>query len=72
MAETTVMSLRLDPVEAEQIELIAAIDGQTISDAIRAAIRAHVAARKADRDGRAAAQPHLDLQRRALLGDDHG
>jgi predicted transcriptional regulator len=48
MAKT--MSLRLDDERAATLELVARADDQTITDALRSAIDAHIAARRSDKD----------------------
>lgn len=42
------MTLRLSDEQAAAIELVARIDEQSVSDAIRAAIDAHIDARRGD------------------------
>jgi predicted transcriptional regulator len=43
------MTIRLTAEQAEQLELVAAVDDQPISDVIRAAIAEHVEARRKDK-----------------------
>lgn len=61
------MTIRLSAEQAEQLELVAAVDDQPVSDVIRAAIAEHVASRRQDgafqtslRDRIARAQNLLD------------
>ncbi|PZS26480.1 MAG: hypothetical protein DLM58_20650 [Pseudonocardiales bacterium] len=48
MAKT--LTLRLDEERAATLELVARADDQTVSDAIRAAIDAHIEQRKQDKE----------------------
>lgn len=48
MAKT--MTLRLTDEQAATLELVARADEQTITDAVRAAIDAHIAERRRDKD----------------------
>ena len=50
MAKT--MTLRLTDEQAATLELVARADEQTITDAVRAAIDAHIAERRRDKDFR--------------------
>lgn len=43
------MTIRLSADQAEQLELVAAIDDQPVSEVIRAAIAEHVETRRKDR-----------------------
>jgi len=63
------MTIRLDPGVAEDLSTVAAVDGQTVSDAVRQAVSDYVAARKADPRFRAALREHLTRMRR-MLGDE--
>jgi len=45
-----IMTLRLDDAQAATIEMVARADGQSLTEAVRAAIDAHVEARRADKD----------------------
>ncbi|HWB35684.1 MAG TPA: hypothetical protein VHA75_06640 [Rugosimonospora sp.] len=69
MSNERVLSLRLDTKDGEQLDLIALVDGMTVSDVLRAGLRAHIATRKADPDFQAAVEAYLDRQRRILLGE---
>ena len=42
------MTIRLSADQAEELDLVAAVDGQPISDVIRAAIAEHIEERKSD------------------------
>jgi len=63
------MTIRLDPGVAEDLSTVAAVDGQTVSDAVRQAVSDYVAARKADPRFRASLREHLARMRR-MLGDE--
>jgi len=63
------MTIRLDPGVAEDLSTVAAVDGQTVSDAVRQAVSDNVAARKADPRFRASLREHLARMRR-MLGDE--
>jgi hypothetical protein len=69
MANERVLSLRLDVKDGEQLDLIAVVEGTTISDVLRVALRAHIASRKADPGFHAAVEVHLNRQRQLLLGE---
>ena len=43
------MTIRLSAEQAEQLELVAAVDDQPVSDVIRAAIAEHVETRRKDK-----------------------
>ena len=65
------MTLRLDEDQADDVETVAKVDGLPVADVIRAAVAAHVAARRADPAFRASLRRHLAKGYR-LLGDDDG
>lgn len=44
------MTLRLDDERAATLELVARADDQTLTDAVRTAIDAHIAQRRRDKD----------------------
>jgi hypothetical protein len=46
------MTLRLDDERAATLELVARADDQTLTDAVRVAIDAHIEARRSDADFR--------------------
>jgi predicted transcriptional regulator len=43
------MTIRLSSEQAEELELVAAVDSQPVSEVVRAAISEHIASRKNDR-----------------------
>jgi predicted transcriptional regulator len=42
------MTIRLSPEQAEELETVATVDNQPISEVVRAAISEHIASRKQD------------------------
>jgi predicted transcriptional regulator len=65
----TVMTIRLDDDLATDLATVAAVDGKSVVEVIRAAIAGHVRSRKADPAFRAALREHIGKARR-LLGDE--
>jgi predicted transcriptional regulator len=61
------MTIRLDADQAEQLELVAAVDGRPASEVIRLAIAEHVMARRADQEFQARLREHIS-RAQALLG----
>ena len=60
------MTLRL-PVElADQLETVAAVEGQPVAEVVRAAIAAHIDGRRTDPEFRAALAAHLERARKLL------
>jgi predicted transcriptional regulator len=49
MKPVKAMTIRLSPEQADELEWVADIDNQPISDIIRAAISEHIESRKKDR-----------------------
>jgi predicted transcriptional regulator len=47
---TSVMTIRLSADQADELETVAAVDDQPVSEVIRAAITAHIAQGKQDED----------------------
>lgn len=70
MANERVLSLRLDQGVGEELDLIAAIDGETVSDVLRRALLAHIGGRKSDPKFRTSVDQYLARQRRILLGGE--
>lgn len=68
-ADTHVMSLRLPPQDAEQLRLMATVDGQTVSDLIRTAIRAYVDQRRAEPEFQERTRAYLERQQQLILGE---
>jgi len=69
MAEPTrAMTLRLPMLLANDLALVASIDGLDVTEVVRQAVAVHLAARTADPDFCAAARSHV-ADVRALIGD---
>jgi hypothetical protein len=60
------MSLRLPYDMAEDLRIVAGVDGQSMTEAIRIAVDRHLAGRKADPAFRAALTRHVERQQRLL------
>jgi hypothetical protein len=60
------MTLRLRREQAVELEAVAAADGVSVSDAVRAAIDAHIAARRADPRFQDRLRRNLEEQRAIL------
>lgn len=64
--EQKAMTVRMDRELGQDIAFVASVDGMSINAAIRNAVAAHVAARRADADFQARVSERL-AQERALL-----
>ena len=60
------MTLRLRREQAAELEAVAAADGVSVSDAVRAAIDAHIDARRADSAFQERLRRNLEEQREIL------
>jgi len=60
------MTLRLSDEQAEQLEAVARIDGQPVSETVRAAIDKQIAERRADRAFQERRRRMLEDNKRAL------
>jgi predicted transcriptional regulator len=73
VAATKNMTLRLDPALAEQLQAVAAVEGRAVSDLVREAVEALVAARRRDRKFQrrleASARQQEDVLRRLRDGE---
>jgi len=58
---TSVMTIRLSADQADELETVAAVDDQPVSEVIRAAITAHIAQGKQDEDFRQGLRVAQDL-----------
>jgi hypothetical protein len=71
-----VISLRFDPDLAEELETVAAVDGQSIADTVRIAVSEHIRCRKADPQFRAALAGRIRRAQQMLdereCADDQG
>lgn len=63
------MTLRLDEPLADDLDMVAAVDGQPVSEIIRAAVADHVRARQADPKFQAGLRRYITRARR-MLGED--
>lgn len=68
--ETKKLLLRLDPELARQLQAVAQVEGQSVSDVIRTAIAAHVERRRRDRRFQRLLQEHLAEHAELLKGLD--
>lgn len=67
MAETQkAMTLRLDAEQAEALEYIAAVDGVSVSEAVRDAIESHIETRRADDGFQARLADSMERHKRIL------
>jgi Arc/MetJ-type ribon-helix-helix transcriptional regulator len=65
-ADKKMMSLRLDPQEASDAETVATVDGVSVSEVVREALRRYVNDRQADPDFQRELRSSLERNRRAL------
>ncbi len=64
------MTIRLSAEQAEELETVAAVDGQPISEVIRAAIGEHVAERKRDAEFQHSLRQRIERSQRMLSQSD--
>jgi len=64
------MTIRLSADQAEQLETVALVDDQPISEVIRAAITEHIQARRADADFQEGLRNRIERTRRMLAASD--
>ena len=69
MKPVKAMTIRLSVDQAEQLDLIAAVDGQPVSNVIRAAIAGHIENRKNDGAFQEGLRQRIDRERRMLSND---
>ena len=69
MKPVKAMTIRLSVDQAEQLDLIAAVDGQPVSNVIRAAIAGHIEIRKNDGAFQEGLRQRIDRERRMLSND---
>lgn len=65
-ASTKNLLLRLDQDLADRLQAVAEVDGLTVSDVVRQAIRSHVDRRRKDPKFRKQLQASIERQRRLL------
>jgi len=63
------MTIRLSAEQAEQLETVASVDNQPISEVIRAAIAGHIEQRRKDASFKASLRQRLARARRMLEGE---
>ena len=64
------MTIRLSADQSEELNTIAAVDGQPISAVIRSAIAEHINERKRDVSFQALLRQRIERTRRMLLDDE--
>jgi predicted transcriptional regulator len=69
MKPAKAMTIRLSAEQAEQLETVASVDNQPISEVIRAAIAEHIEHRKKDARFKASLKQRLARAQRMLEGD---
>jgi predicted transcriptional regulator len=69
MKPAKVMTIRFSADQAEQLETVASVDNQPISEIIRAAIAEHIEQRKKDAGFRASLKQRLAREQRLLDGN---
>lgn len=72
MPEMHALTLRLDQELAEQLAIVAALDGEPVAEAIRAAVAVWVARRKQDPRFQEALQRRIAQHRQLLATPDPG
>lgn len=70
MKPAKAMTIRLSAEQAEQLETVAAVDDQPISEVIRAAITEHIEQRRKDAKFKVSLKQRL-ARAQLLLGSDH-
>ena len=65
------MTIRLSADQSEQLDTIAAVDGQPVSQVIRSAIAEHIEGRKRDTTFQDMLRQRIDRTRRMLPQDEH-
>ena len=64
------MTIRLSADQSEELDLVASVDGQTISQVIRAAIAEHIEERKGDIDFQETLRRRIERARRLLPSEE--
>lgn len=70
MEPVKAMTIRLSADQAEQLNVIAAVDGEPVSNVIRAAIAGHIETRKNDGAFQEGLRQRIERERR-MLSNDH-
>lgn len=68
MKRPKAMTIRLSPEQAEQLETVAAVDAQPVSEVIRAAIAEHIDARKRDHRFQDGLRARIQREERLISG----
>lgn len=68
MKQGKAMTIRLSSEQAEQLETVAAVDNQPVSEVIRAAIAEHIDARRKDNDFQDGLQARIARAQRMIGG----
>lgn len=66
MKDARAMTIRLASEQAEELDLVAAVDNQPIAEVIRAAIAEHIANRKQDADFQDGLRQRIERAQRML------
>lgn len=66
MKPAKAMTIRLSAEQAEELETVASVDEQPVSEVIRAAISAHIAHRRQDQDFQQGLQARIERAQRML------
>ena len=68
MKEFKVLTIRLSPDQAEELSVVAAVDGQPVAEVIRMAITDHIEERKNDEAFQDSLRGRIDRAQRLLPG----
>jgi predicted transcriptional regulator len=71
MKPAKAMTIRLSAEQADELETVASVDDQPVSEVIRAAISAHIAQRKQDQDFQQGLQARIERAQRMLDKSRH-
>ena len=66
MAERKAMTIRLSEEQADLLETVAAVDGLSVSEVVRAAIAEHISVRKGDPEFRESLRERIKRVERLL------
>jgi predicted transcriptional regulator len=66
MKPAKAMTIRLSAEQAEELETVASVDDQPVSEVIRAAISAHIAHRRQDQEFQQGLQARIERAQRML------
>ena len=69
MKHVKAMTIRLSADQAEELNVVAAVDGQPVSEVIRAAIAGHIKERKQDDAFQDSLRQRIDRAQRMLPND---